>query len=273
MVIRAVISGFCLVLWSMSLAQSTGYMGRRVQIGYGFYASPALIGSNANNATVFGSGGSAESGSPAFNVIHEGFAELATSSRWMIGVNLKFYHTTYDNPAKINSSFGGYNYTPYTYDDVSPSGYYSISGRSYGLYFKYYGRRYIAPWGRYMTFGVVLHTATTTYDPSVMKVKAYNFYNYTDTTIANFGPQGQAFKTFDITAGWGRTRMLGKRISVDYGCNFQLFSIAAAFIDVLDLTFDRKLTSADNYISGTVNKRIRGVNRFNAFIKIGILLF
>lgn len=44
-----------------SNAQSTGYMGKRLVLNYGFHTSPVSFGASANNTTLIGTSGSAES--------------------------------------------------------------------------------------------------------------------------------------------------------------------------------------------------------------------
>ena len=156
---------------SNSHAQSTGFMGKRVLFGYGFNTSPITFGSSAQNETLLGSGGSAETGSIVFNAIHEGFLEVAPSSRMMIGFSVRYYKTTYDNAREIENPYSyGSSYNGIDYIDQSPNGYYDVTGLSYTLYMRYFGTRYVAPWGRYFMFGPVINTVKTVYDPTKMKL-------------------------------------------------------------------------------------------------------
>jgi hypothetical protein len=278
-----------LVAISMLKAQSTGFMGKRLQAGYGFHTSPALIGSNANNETILGNSGSAMTGEFAFNTLHEGFLEFAASSKWMICFSARYYKTTNDNSKIFDNSnsngHSGYNVNNIDFLVSRPSGYYTMKGLTYTLYFKYYGGRYVAPWGRYVMFGPTLNTVTTSYDPAIMKAKgryynpaAYYYNSYdTDTTITNFGPTTQKFKGVNFMVGFGRTRIIGKRVTIDYGINIQVFSVMSAIFDIGDntanLTDRQAEVNETNYIERTVKYRVRGVNRFNAFLKIGVLLF
>lgn len=275
-----------LVTHVLVYSQSTGYMGKRLQLGYGFHTSPAIMGSNANNESLIGNGGSATTGEFVFNTLHEGFLEFAASSKWMICFSGKYYKTTNDNSKAFNSrGYSGYNTHNIDFSVNNPSGYYTIQGLTYTLYFKYYGARYVAPWGRYVMFGPALNTVTTNYDPKIMTAKAtyYNpsgsYYNsyYTDTTISNFGPTTQKFKGLNFMLGYGRTRIIGNRVTVDYGISIHLFSVMSTLFDIGESPFniiDRQAEiNETNYIERTVKYRVRGVNRCNAFFKIGVLLF
>ncbi len=268
--------GLCATIGKVN-AQSTGYMGKRVLLGYGFHTSPITFGSSANNTSLIGDGGSAETGVFALNMIHEGYLELAASSRWMISLSARYYKTTFDNTTSVNYTVygnnSGYNDSYYG----KPNGYYNITGLTYSLYFKYFGARYVAPWGRYIMFGPVMNTVKTTYDPAIMYL-AQNSYSYNGAIkLKDFGPIEQNFKGFNIMFGWGRSRVFGNRVVIDYGCNLQLLSLLTT---VFDNTSDDGLSffesnEIDNlsYMERTNKRRVRGVNRFNVFLKIGVLLF
>lgn len=267
----------CIITGKLN-AQSTGYMGKRFVLNYGFHASPITFGSSADNTSLIGDGGSAQTGEFALNKIHEGSLEFAISSKWMVNFSVRYYKTTYDNAKNLDynvydSYYGGY----YSYTG-QPKGYYDISGLSYTLYFKYFGSRYVAPWGRYVMFGPVLNTVKTNYNPSVMYLDdAYNYYNSNPKRVSNFGPAEQDFKGFNFMFGWGRSRIIANRIVVDYGCNTQILSVLYGALNVaLDGTVDDILVSKatnSNYIETTNKTRVRGVNRFNVFLKVGVLLF
>ncbi len=264
---------FVLLFVHYSKGQSTGFMGKRVMLGYSFNTSPAFFGSSANNESILGDGGSAATGEFVVNAIHEGFIEIAPSSKWEIGFSCRYYKTTYDNAKNFNTLYGGSQY--YFNSDTRPSGYYNIRGLSYTLYFRYFGSRYIAPWGRYMMFGPVLNTMKTTYDPYIMHVSAYDNSGFISqqVTLRDFGPIEQDYKGVNLMIGAGRSRLIANRVSLDYGFNTHLLSLLSGFYEILGMDFNRDNTTNTNYISKTVRSRVRGVNRFNVFIKVGILLF
>lgn len=271
-----------LILSIYSYSQSTGYMGKRLLLGYGMHTSPAIMGSNAQNESMIGDGGTAETGSLAFNLIHEGYLEFSASSKWMICFSARFYKTTYDNHLNFKNYGGNYYNESYVqYRGSSPDGFYNIKGLTYTLYFKYYGSRYVAPWGRYVMFGPTLNTVKTTYDPAIMKVNG-TFYNTSlygnnasDTVVTNFGAAEQTYKGVNLMLGFGRSRIIANRITIDYGCNIQLFSLANTLFDLNETGFfhRQETIDANNYIERTVFSRVRGVNRFNVFLKVGVLLF
>lgn len=267
-----------LALQAAMYAQVPGYMGKRFVVGYGFYFSPAVAGSNGQGNSILGNivngSGNSETGTLAFNSLHEGFVEYAVTKKLMLGLSARLYKSTYDNGSSFD--INDYNYGQYySSSETHPEGLYHIKGRNYCFYVKSYFGKYLAPWGRYFMFGPSLNTYTCHYDPSEMKVRV-NEYNTTNGTqyFSNFGPQDQRFVKFDFNAGFGRSRIVANRIMIDYGFNVQLGALATSLFDAvgepLFSTFDR---SAVNYISRTSPVRVRGVNRFNAFLKIGVLLF
>jgi len=233
-------------------SQAPGYMGKRFNIGYGFNVSPAIFGATPKNKTLLGDGGSAEYGNLAFNKIHEGFIDFALSRKWMICFSARYYKTAYDNPSQIKERTNPfYMNSRRTADDY----FYIIKGQTYTLYFKYYNSKSVAPWGRYVLFGPTLNITNSIYKDVVEKHSTLNF-----------------------TMGFGRTRIIANRMSIDYGCNFQLFSILTGFADLASYAFDEDIlknypTTAGNYFERTTQMRARGVNRFNVFLKIGVLLF
>ncbi len=252
-------------------AQSSGYMGKRLLLGYGFNTSPAIFGATSNNETLIGTGGSATTGSFVFNTIHEGFLEYAASSKWMVCFSARYYKTAYDNGKYLN-----YYDNNYSANYLKPSGFYNIRGLTYSLYFKYYGSRYVAPWGRYVMFGPTINTVKTSYDSKVMNFQANsNNYYYADTLMSNFGTKEQSFTGVNLMLGYGRSRIIANRVVIDYGFNLQLFSVFAGVFDVLldGEDFSSQNPTNLNYIEKTYRKRVRGINRFNVFLKVGFLLF
>lgn len=262
------------IISNFLFGQSTGYMGNRLQLSYAFNTSPALFGASSQNTTLIGDGGTAMTGEFALNMIHEGSLEFMPSGKWIIGAGVRYYKTAYDNPDEV-SGYYATKYNGINYYSGYPSGYYTIKGLSYSLYFKYFGKRYVAPWGRYVMFGPILNTYKAYYDPSIMNLKVEGDYSYDkDTVISNFGPQGQSYKGFNILLGWGRSRVIANRVTVDYGCNFQLLSVLMTMFDLEGENFFLAGDSAPQYyIGNSIRGRVRGVNRFNVFLKVGVLLF
>ena len=281
LIILTFLSSFSLNLFSQS---APGYMGKRLNVGYGFNFSPATFGSNGSGSSLFGhTGGHAETGSLAFNSLHEGFIEYAIKTRIMICFSVKYYKSTYDNALNLNvdnvpvkDPASGAN-IPMSQVDQNPEGYYNITGFNYCLYFKIYHGRFVAPWGGYMLAGITLNTYKCSYDPGLMRIQMQDNSNYPNTTayLTDFGPQGQFYMRPDVVFGLGKTRVISNRITIDYGFTTQLFALFTTVFDITggDLSvFTNKPSPTNlNYMEATAPGRIRGANRLNAFIKIGVL--
>ncbi len=250
-----------------------GYMGKRLQVGYGFHFSPAILGSNGSGESMIGRG-NATGGDLAFNSTHDGFLEFAFKNRTSIGFTARYYKTTFDNSV---SAYATVNSSGYAYSIGStPKGFYEIKGLNYGLYFKFYHKRYVAPWGRYFMCGPVINTYKCFYDAS-MNMSTTDYYNgNAPVYVYDFGPQGQQFVRPDLLFGWGRNRIIGNRITVDYGINFEALALFFTLWDTVSENaniFDATQITNLNYFERTSKRRVREVNRLNVFIKVGVLLF
>ncbi len=242
-------------------AQTPGYMGKRFVVGYGINASPRLVASG---------------GKAGINLLHEGFIEFAMKKNVSVGFSAKFYNTMYANTRDVKV----FDYSSSSIDQLNnnPTGFTSIKARNYALYFKFYKENYLAPWGKYFILGATLNTFESTYDPDNMYVSVsardYSTYDYTNTYYSDFGSTTQSYKRFDIMIGNGRSRIIGNRVILDYGYTINLLALTATVFDAPDDNIgDSNYLSMSEYIEKTSAARIRGVNRFNVFLKVGVLLF
>ncbi len=244
------------------MAQSAGYMGKKLSAGYGFYASPGLIGS---------------SGATPLNMLHEAYLEVAAKRKLSIGFSARFYNAVYGNNRQVDL----YSYTSSSINQIddSPTGQTHIKGRNYMLYFKFFGNNYVAPWGRYFILGASVNTFQSSYNPSDMRIRVSTYYNYPisdykDSYYSNFGSTEQTFAKFDVMLGFGRCRIIANRITLDYGYNVNLMALALTLFDAPDDNiFESDVLTPSTYIEKTSAARVRGVNRFNVFLKVGVLLF
>ena len=252
-----------LFLWGIdSNAQTPGYTGKRFSAGYGFYTSPAFIGSG---------------GESAFNALHEAYLEYAIKKKVSMGFSARFYNAVYANTRMVQVN-PGYS-SSFNQIDDNPSGVTNIKARNYMLYFKFFKSNYIAPWGKYFILGASLNTFTSVHDPNSMKVRIQSYQNYPVSAYEssyyfNFGAIEQEFVKFDVVLGFGRSRIIANRVILDYGYNINAVALALTLFDAADdrVLSDDPLYPAE-YIEKTSSARIRGVNRFNVFLKVGVLLF
>lgn len=240
-------------------AQVPGYMGKRLNMGYGFYINPAF--------TAYSSG----YGESRFNIQHEGFLEYATGKKFSLGFSAKFCKSSYVNKREVEL-YPNYNSTASQTED-RPSGSYSLTCQSFALYGKAFKENYLAPWGRYFLFGLTLNRYEAKYSSQDMKVRIIQEVktplgtNYVQAYYSNFGYTTQSYNYLDIVIGNGRTRVYKNRITVDYGYNLQVIAMTLAILDVAD----GGPYNADEYIQKTGAMRVRGINRFNFYFKLGYL--
>ncbi len=241
-----------------AFSQAPGYMGKRFVLGYGLYANPRLTASG---------------GSRGVNLLHEGYLEFAMKKTISVGFSARFYKAMYTNTRNVNALDYYSSYSSQL--DQSPNGFTNITGRNYALYFKFYKRNYVAPWGKYVLLGLTLNTFTSSYDPDNMYVTTSNNYNSKEYIYRNdFGPTEQSYKRFDIMFGNGRNRVIANRITLDYGYTLNLIALTTAVFDASDdPIIDADSPVMSDYIELTSAARMRSVNKFNLYLKVGVLLF
>ncbi len=187
----------------------------------------------------------------------------------MLEFSLKLYKSTYNNTSDVYlESAKSYFLTT----DHTPQGHYDINAKNYAVTSKFFKRQYVAPWGKYFLLGLTYNTYTTKYSPDQMfvpmKVMSNTYLgNYNYIEFSDFGPTEKSFQYFDVMMGNGKNRIFLNRIVLDYGYNFNLIATTLTFIDV----FEGLNLNAADYIPKTSHMRVRGINRFNFFVKLGYL--
>lgn len=236
-------------------SQVPGYMGKKLAVGYGFYGNPAL------SAFTLGYGEN------PLNILHEGFIEYVTGKKFALGFSGRFYKSSYLNTSTVDIE------RTHNIDqrEDHPSGSYEIRGSNFMLYGKAFLNSYLAPWGKYFVFGLSLHRYTTSYNPADMKVQVEQYISYNNTRryyFSDFGATTQSYNYVDLLIGRGKTRIIADgRVVIDYGYNL---NVVATTLTILD-AFDRIYLTPDEYIAKTSISRVRGINRFNLFIKAAFL--
>lgn len=231
-------------------SQTPGYLGRRFSFGLGVNTSPVTFGTSTSNKTLFFSEGSAQQGKLNYNFIAEAYLEYAFSNHWMVGASARRFKTAYDNRAFADNF------------NITPSGYYTITGTSFLPYFKKFKEDYLAPWGSYFIFGPSFNFITASFDSSIFVGSSGKI------AMLDLGPNKSSRVNFDFLVGIGKTRVFADRFTLDYGVNLQLVALA---LKVRSLVSSEERISETKYIDVTSRERVRGVNTFNAYLRIGIL--
>lgn len=243
---------FFVLLSSALDAQVPGYMGKRTVFGYGVHFHPALAGFTAGY-----------SDSP-LHVKHAVFLEHTTSKKAMIGFAVQFYKYIYNNVERMDPGTNYYRYSSY---GTRPNGNYEITANNFMVYSKLFFGSYLAPWGRYFTWGVVYTRYTASYQPGTMFIRAEN-NSGTQVVLSNFGPYKQTYSSADLLIGFGKSRVFADRIIVDWGYHLQAISTLRMMIDFLE---SGEALQMEEYIKVTSSRRISATNRFNFYLKLGVL--
>lgn len=255
---------------SVAFPQAPGYMGKRVVAGYGFNFNPMLEGSSAQNTTFHKQAGSAKDGKFSLNITHTAYLEYAVKPRVSLGMELRYFHTGYDNRQVIANnngteanwfSSGVPTFTLRSYD--SPKDFYIIDNFGGVIFMKAFYNKTVAPWGRYFTFGIVYNITTSSHH-EFMYMESKTPDGARDTLLFDFGPPKQSQTSVDLLLGLGRTRIFADRLCLDYGFNTQVLSLVRSFYK-----FSEDELSRENYIERTTQARINALNRVNLFIKLG----
>lgn len=229
--------------------QAPGYLGKHVTMGYGFYFNPAFNSAlyNYSNSSV--------------NILHEFFLECATGTRYSVGASVRLYNYTYNNAQMVDIPDSRYYVLTYK---AKPEGSYDISGQNVQIYAKRFKSGYLAPWGKYLSFGLVVSHYKTTYNPNNMRVLVRDGNTY----IPDFGPPTQSRTGADLLLGGGNSRIFSNRFVVDYGYTVNFLAAARVLYNVFDFFRD---TSPPDYIRRTAAKRVAAINRLNFYFKLGYL--
>ena len=231
-------------LYAFGNAQNPGYMGKKLVVGYGFYFNPAITAAWIDYGTKI------------INTQHDFFFEKAFKTRVSFGFSIKLYRTTYNNTGKV----GGFYFS-------DPPGSVAIKARNYAFYLKFFRKKHVAPWGNYLLFGITVNTRQCTYDPEEMNLNALYNYGSQKTPYNDFGPTTQKYFYPDFLGGIGNSRIIRNKVVLDYGCNVNAIAFLLTEFDA----FDDRSPYALDYIQVNSGMRVRGINRFNFFVKIGYL--
>ncbi|MEI8137955.1 MAG: hypothetical protein WCH21_11570 [Bacteroidota bacterium] len=216
------------------LAQGPGYIGKKSVVGYGCEVNPAISG--ATNIL-------------PFNLTQQLYFEYAVKTRMSLGIAIKYAATKYDNKETV-SNLG------------NPTDEYTINAFSFVPCVKLYSKQFVAPWGKYWTLGAALNATGTKHDPYMYLTKSLSDH---DTLLMDFGPEKQMHTSVDLLIGKGKSRIIKDKFVIDYGFNFQLIAL------INGITGSNMILTQDNYIKETAVDRVRGLNRFNVYLKIGYL--
>ncbi len=246
-------------------AQISGYMGKRISVGYSNYFFPAPIGPTANADTRDGSFG--------FNTTHSFNLEYILKSRTVMCLSAQRSNTGM-NPSDLQEyvydGFSSYNYTyEYLPKPYKPM---QITSTNIGLGFKFFSSGTLAPVGKYKKVELLFMMNHLTYSST-----AFQYYDPSGSGSGIYakkiGTGSYDFKTVAVTYTIGRSRVLFNRIVVDYGMRFGVVP-EAVFKVVFEEEFSSGSSASLNVESkfrGDVNTRLFRSQMVNLHIGLSLL--
>ncbi|MDF2437932.1 MAG: hypothetical protein K0Q95_2308 [Bacteroidota bacterium] len=249
-----------ITLWPLSaLAQSPGYLGKHVTLGYSNNFFPALIGPVAKS---YNKGLNSTHGLNFEYTIKNRTNFCFSFQRFRTGVNIN--HTFIQS--KVDS-FGNTRNTTYNFDSKEPL-LLQTNGLCFG--FKFFDPGVLAPVGKYRKFELVLLFSKLTYGGKSFII----FDNYTNANPikGKIGTGEYKFNSFALTYSLGRQRVLFDLLVLDYGIQFGV--VPAALVATLNMESDySSLSTLESVLRQETNRRLFRYETINLHIGLGFLAF
>lgn len=270
MKIRSLIA--ILFISSQLAAQVSGYMGKRLMVGYSNYFMPALIGPSANAKS--------SSGSFGVNTTHSFNLEFVTKSRTVFCASFQ-KSTTGMYPSELQETVydGISSYYSYVYEyEPVPYRPMQINSTNIAAGFKFFQAGSLAPVGKYKKLEVLMMLNKLTY--SATEFRYYD--NYTlQFEKKKLGTGNYNVNSFAITYTMGRSRVLFDRMVIDHGLRigvapiavFKAFSDAGFFTTDASVYYESVLNNAkiEKALKDDVQKRLFRFQAINYHIGISFL--
>lgn len=203
-----------ILISQVAIAQLSGFMGKRVVVGYHNLFFPSIIGPVSNSID----GG--------INTIHCLNIETVIKQRVSFYTSLQYFRTGVLPTQTFQYYYSGYDsngnsisemyYVKYHGKDYRPM---LLSSFNVALGFRIYASGNLAPLGKYFQPELILMFEKLKYDTDGFDVDlSYNSYNY--ERIKNFGTGESRYTSFVLAANIGVQRFLFNKIAVDYGIRF-----------------------------------------------------
>lgn len=246
----------------VSLAQPSGYMGKRFMVIYEPGMAPTFFNPNKNNKLW----------RPSFN--HALAVEYVVARSASIGIQTEIHQTGANisgaglKPSYYNSlEQSNYNYG-------SPTGekaFMKLSSTNYQFFYKRYKNNNVAPLGTYFKFGVFIERSKSR-GLDVRDANAYssnnnssgNYYSSNNDYIVLPTINQKSFVNGGLFFTWGRENIFYDKLIVNYGVR-------------LGYTFGTLLLIEDvansNRVAYDVRKRMTAYNLLNFNLGIGYLIF
>jgi hypothetical protein len=190
---------------------------------------------------------------------HNGSIDYVISRKFSIGVKYGFMFYKAPPDAKVFSN-NSYNYTYYGSDLDRNDFKGKYIQHTVALVFKHFMRKrgFIAPVGRYFTYGVYYQYAVNHFTT----VSEYGYDNYTGAYTYNVQGKMAVTHTAGILLGTGRTFVVANRIVLDLGANI---NVSPYIVKVKD--------SGNEAFFGFAQRELILRNLLQIYLGIGVLAF
>lgn len=262
-----------------ALAQAPGYMGKKLTVIYNNYFSPALQYPNyqGNQGILY------------FNSRHSLGVDYVRGRKRTIGLAVQFLRTRKELEGAGETTINDYQY----FYKVSASGAttetskvpaqafvepgqgdITISNRNISLYWKFFGRKYIAPWGNYHRIDLIFMSYKVKenfIESASYTIKDQYYYEasgitvQTPRTVSVPPPMDEkTYNSFMLGYSIGKQRILYDKVIIDYGAQLGLmFSAAGA---------GQRMGGSEMF-KANMEKRINNASWLNINIGLGYLAY
>lgn len=250
-----------LLSFTLSYSQVAGYMGKRVALGYSNYFMLAGLGPTYESRDV------------GFNTTHCFNAEVSIKKRTNLCLSFQMMKTGVDDHQNFEyntiDQFGNsQNYT-YRYSSAKPM---KLVSNNVSIGFKFFGRAYIAPVGKYKKLELLLLLNDLTYDKTAFTGTDNSTYG-TVPPARSIGTGNYNYKTIAIAYTIGRQRVIADRIVLDFGTRIGI--VPAGLIPLTDDLYISLINdqSPENLFKFDTYARQLRFQLINFHIGIGFLAF
>ena len=261
---QIIVSVFVLVAFhNATLAQISGFQGKRFSIGYGGDIGYAMFSRNSHGSSLFGT---SEVDFPeklfSFNYKHQAQMELVLSNRHVLGIQGS-YGTTQFKALKSSDTYmsttmyEGYNYTESLNNDI----YAKMKILTVGMYLKKFNSS-TAPIGKYWSYKLAVLRYAADLTEMVLPT----------TFSTGLLPASNIYHTSAVfSIAQGTSRVYWKRLLVDTNFEFGLPFVYPGFGN-LD-SYDSSSVTYEKTITQRMNTRLWGNFLFNVNVNVSLLAF
>jgi hypothetical protein len=244
---------FLLAISFSSNAQVSGYLGKRFTAGYDNYFFVTFAGPTNNNSNRTTSSVISLLG---INTVHCVNFEYVIKNRTAICFTLQHFKTGVDY--RIH---GHYDRAYYTGDMKQPA---SLNSNNIGVGFKFFRKGYVAPVGKYIKIEFLLLFYKLKYNKDSFELKQNN-----DFIKVPEGTGEYDFSNYSVSCTFGKQRILGNKIVLDYGIRIGL-KPGFAFFYMQDGNEGNPTKGTWNY---DAQYRVLRQQFFNFHLGLGFLVF